>query len=145
MAEQDFKEIEALVASQAAAWNRGDAAGYAANAAEDLGFTNILGMRFVGRETFVKVHERIFHGIYAGSTLVLEVERLSFPGRDVAVVELAVRLEGAKATPPGIQVDADGILRTRLLEVFEKRERRWCLVANHNTPVLAGRPPTSPA
>jgi len=138
MSDDDRTAIEEIVREQAAAWSRGDAAGYAANAGDDLGFTNILGMRFVGREAFVRVHERILRGIYAGSRFEADIERISFPGSDVAVAEIAVRLHGAKGTPPGIRLDADGVLRTRLLEVFERREGGWVMVANHNTAVIAG-------
>lgn len=135
----DGDVIGRMVQSQAEAWCRGDAEGYAANAEADLGFTNILGARFVGREAFVKVHERILSGIYQGSRLTLDIEHLRILGPDVAVVELAVRLEGAKSAPPGIHLDADGTLRTRLLEVFERRAGSWVLVVNHNTAVLGAR------
>ncbi len=136
MAEVDIDNIRRIVQAQADAWTLGDAAGYAAGAGEDLGFTNILGMRFIGREAFLKVHERILKGIYAGSRLELEVERVTFPAPDVAVAEVAVQLHGAKGMPPGIRPDADGVLRTRLLEVFARRDGAWVMVANHNTPVL---------
>jgi uncharacterized protein (TIGR02246 family) len=136
MAGEDVDEIRRVVQAQADAWTRGDAAGYAAGAGDDLGFTNILGMRFIGLEAFIEVHERILSGIYAGSRLELELERLTFPAPDVAVAEVAVRLLDAKGMPPGIHADADGVLRTRLLEVFAKRKGEWVMVANHNTPIL---------
>jgi uncharacterized protein (TIGR02246 family) len=60
------------------AWCRGDAEGYAANAGEDLSFTNIRGQHWTGRDAFVKVHDSIFRGVYAGSPLEAEVERVSF-------------------------------------------------------------------
>lgn len=136
MTEADTEEIRRIVLAQAEAWTRGDAEGYAAGAGDDLGFTNIRGMRFVGREAFVKVHERILKGIDAGSRLELEVERVTFPGPDVAVAEVAIQLHDARAMPPGIRPDADGVLRTRLLEVFARRNGEWVMAANHNTPVL---------
>lgn len=132
----DEDEIRRLIDAQSAAWARGDADGYASTADEDLGFTNIRGQRLVGRAAFVERHAKIFSGMYAGSRLDVEVERVFFPGMGVAVAELLLRLTGARGMPPGIVADADGTLRTRLLEVFERRGDRWTLVACHNTPVL---------
>jgi uncharacterized protein (TIGR02246 family) len=133
---RDEEAIRRLVREQAEAWCRGDAEGYASTAGDDLGFTNIRGQRWVGRQTFVDVHRKIFDGIFAGSQLVMEVERVTFPGSATAVAELALRLTGAKAMPPGIAADPDGVLRTRLLEVFELRRGTWTLVVCHNTAVL---------
>ncbi len=136
MSTGSLEAIRGLVQAQADGWNRGDATAYAANAGADLGFTNIMGRRWVGAEAFLSVHDRIFSGIYKGSRLEIEVERIVFPGADVAVAELALRLSGATGTPPGIRTDADGVLRTRLLEVFERRAGTWCLVIAHNTVVV---------
>ncbi len=133
----DDMVLRKLIAAQAAAWCAGDASGYASTADADLSFTNIRGQHWIGREAFVAVHERIFKGMFAGSVLELEVEHLSFPGVDVALVEMAIRLSGASGMPPGIVAGADGMLRTRLLEVFEKRRGAWTLVACHNTAVIA--------
>lgn len=141
MNDADVAEVQRLVDEQMEAWGRGDAEGYASTASDDLGFTNIRGQRWVGREAFVAVHRRIFDGIYAGSRLAAEVERISFPGTGVAVAELSLRLTGATAMPPGIAADADGALRTRLLEVFEMRNGSWVLVACHNTAVLGASEP----
>lgn len=136
MGKRDDAEIRRLIGEQMEAWCRGDAEGYASTAGDDLGFTNIRGQRWIGRADFVARHRHIFEGIFAGSRLEAEVERISFPGERIAVAELALRLTGAKAMPPGIAGDPDGTLRTRLLEVFELRGGTWTLVACHNTAVL---------
>lgn len=135
MSQADEAEIRSLVEKQMQAWGRADAEGYASTAGTDLGFTNIRGQRWVGRDAFVTVHRRILDGIYAGSSLEAEVERISFHGTGVAVTELLLRLTGAKSMPPGIATDGEGALRTRLLEVFERRLGTWVLVACHNTAV----------
>lgn len=129
--------IRDIVQSQVQAWCKGDAAGYAANAGEDLSFTNIRGQHWTGRNAFVKVHSSILRGVYAGSRLEADIERVSFPGTAVAVAEVLTRLSGAPGMPARIAPDADGVLRTRLLEVFELRDGIWTLVTCHNTPVIA--------
>jgi hypothetical protein len=60
----DTDLIRDIVRAQAEAWNRGDANGYAANAGEDLAFTNIRGQRWIGREHFVRVHTSVLNGVY---------------------------------------------------------------------------------
>jgi uncharacterized protein (TIGR02246 family) len=137
MNSQAEAEIRRLVQGQMEAWGRGDAEGYASTASEDLGFTNIIGRRWLGRAPFVAVHQKIFAGIFAGSQLTAEIERIAFPGSRVAVAELALHLTGAKGMPPGISGDPDGTLRTRLLEVFEQRGSTWTLVFCHNTAVVS--------
>jgi uncharacterized protein (TIGR02246 family) len=133
----DAEAIRAIVQSQADAWTRGDAEGYAASAGDDFSFTNIRGQRWIGRARFVSIHEGILKGVYSGSQLEADVEQVTFPGSDVAVAEILLRLSGARGMPAGVIADNDGVLRTRLLEIFERREGVWTLITCHNTPVIA--------
>ena len=128
--------IREIVQLQADSWTRGDAEGYAANAGDDLAFINIRGQRWIGRTPFVTIHESILRGVYVGSRLEAEVEHVTFPGSDVAVAEILLRLSGARGMPSGVTADGDGVLRTRLLEVFERRNGVWTLITCHNTPVI---------
>lgn len=117
-------------------WCSGDAEGYAATAGEDVSFTNIRGQHWIGRRAFVKVHESILSGVFSGTRLEAEVEKIVFPGTGVAVVELLLRLSGARSMPEGIAADVDGNLRTRLLEVFQLRDGIWTLITCHNTAII---------
>lgn len=81
-------------------------------------------------------HRRILSGIYEGSVLRAQVERIAFPGSGVAVAEYLLHLTGAKAMPPGIKADANNVLRTRLLEVFELRDDVWTVIVYHNMAVM---------
>lgn len=132
----DIETISNIIRSQAEAWGRADANGYAANAGDDLAFTNIRGQRWIGREHFVRVHHSVLSGVYAGSRLDAQVEQIRFPGKDVAVAEVLLRLSNPKGMPAGIVADAEGGLRTRLLEIFERRDDVWTLTTCHNTPVI---------
>jgi uncharacterized protein (TIGR02246 family) len=132
----DIETIGNIIHSQAEAWGRADADGYAANAGDDLAFTNIRGQRWVGREHFVTVHRSVLGGVYAGSRLDAQIEQITFPGKNVAVAEVLLRLSNPKGMPAGVVADADGGLRTRLLEIFERRDNGWTLITCHNTPVI---------
>ncbi len=134
----DEAEIRRIILAQADGWNRGDAAAFGSACRSDVGFTNILGMRWETRTGFIERHDAMFRGPFAGSQVVMTVERVQWPGPDLAIVELLTTLTGFRGLPPGIRSDPDGALRTRMLEVFVKRAGRWEIAACHNTAVSPG-------
>ncbi len=129
------EEIRLLLERQADAWNRGDAAGHAADIEEDCWFTNLLGHTPQGKAAFVERHERIFQTIFQGSRLSLDVLRLKRLGEHLAMVESRAVLSGFRALPPGVQACADGALHTRLLLVLVHRGGAWRVSAYHNVDV----------
>ncbi len=137
----DEQEIRRTIAAQVDGWNRGDARAWATAADGDVGFTNILGMRWDTRTGFETRHAEMFRGVFAGSHLTIEIERLRSPHPEVAVAELLTTLTGFRAVPPGIAVAADGKLYTRMLEVFVKHADGWRIVACHNTAVQPAAAP----
>jgi uncharacterized protein (TIGR02246 family) len=129
------RAVRRIVTSQVEAWNRGDAAAYGAACLPRVEFTNIVGMRWGTRAGHVARHAEMFRGPFAGSRLAIEVERFLSVSGDVAVAELLTTLTGFPALPPGIRASRGGRLRTRMLEVFVRRGRRWWIAACHNTAV----------
>jgi uncharacterized protein (TIGR02246 family) len=138
----DETAIRAIMQSQQDAWNKGDAKAFAAHAAQDCLFTNIVGTPFIGRQSFEERHARIFSTIYAGSHLTIRIRTLKFITPDVAIVEAELGLSGYKSLAPGVHAQADGILYTELEEVFAKRAGGWEMVSFHN--VDRKLPPPSP-
>jgi uncharacterized protein (TIGR02246 family) len=141
MAQDALAEVQQLINEQIAAWSRGDSEGYASTAGDDLSFTNILGQRFVGRRAFVDIHRQRFHTVFAGSQLRGDMERLELVGADVIVAEILLHLTDMPSVPPGISVESDGTLHTRLLQLFVRRAEVWTLVCCHNVAVSPQRPP----
>jgi uncharacterized protein (TIGR02246 family) len=133
--------IREIIAQQVSAWNRGDAEGYGAASRAELGFTNILGMRWDTREAFITRHAEMFAGPFSGSTLAVTIERLGAPSTDVILAELRTTLTGFRGLPPGITAVA-GVLTTRMLQVFVRERDGWYIAAFHNTAVLPA--PRSP-
>jgi len=138
----DDAAIRAILAAQQEAWNRGDGQAFAACFAEDGDFTNIRGESMHGREAYALRHEQIFRGFFRGSTLAMQVAGLRFLGRDVAIVQVDVQLDTPNGLPPGVRAGSDGLLRTRLLDVFAKEAGDWRLVASQNVD-LKDPPPQS--
>lgn len=124
-------DIEAVIAAQVDAWNRGDAAGFSAAVSADCVFTNIFGQVFVGPEAFEAQHARIFATIYKGSRVTMKIAHLRFLRPDVAAVDLEAELVRA----PGAQGDLPPVVRTRLLQVLAMDGGAWKVSSFHNVPV----------
>lgn len=134
----DETAIRSIIQEEVAAWNRGDAVAYAQHIAPDITFTNIGGQFMEGRDAFIKQHERIFQGVYHGSTLQQDIVSLKFVRTDVAIVEVLTAVTGYHKLHPGLAPDAHGRLRTRLLQAVAKQGGSWQVVAYHNVDVKAG-------
>ena len=132
--------IRAIVAEQAVAWNAGDARGYAKRLAAKASFTNLFGMVMYGAGPFEKRQEEILSSFFKGTTKKHEVRRVHFVTPDVAIVDIDNEVHGVKSMPGGIQVPADGVIRTQLMEVFVRRGGSWWIEAYHNVDVKASKP-----
>lgn len=127
--------IRAVVADQAAAWDAGDAPGYARHVAPEASFTNLFGMVMYGAPAFAARHVEILATFYKGTTKHHAIRRIRFVSPDVAIVDIDNEVRGVKAMPAGIVVPPDGIVRTQLMEVFVRRDGRWWIEACHNVDV----------
>ncbi len=139
MLDSQENSILDMVARQQDAWNRGDAAAYSVDFDEQGTFTNIIGDTQFGREAFESRHAQIFATIFRGSTLTLQVRRIHFPSPDIALVDLDTRLSGYQTLPPGVLPPSDGILHTRLLQVFIRQDQQWRVAAYHNVDLKLAR------
>lgn len=138
----DRAAISRIIANQDATWISGDAAGYSRDIAPDCVFTNIFGMVFTGREAFEAQHARIFAGIYRGTVLRQDIDRLRFIRPDVAIVNTSAHVTGRQDWPAGIQI-RDNTLSTKLLQVMAKDAGNWAIVGYHNVDVKT--PPSPPS
>ena len=131
------REVRAIVAEQAEAWNSGDGRRYAAHVSPDVSFTNLFGMVMYGSAAFIERHQEILASFYKGTTKRHAVRRVRFVTPDVAIVDIDNELRGVKQMPAGIPTPPDGIIRTQLMEVFARRNGRWVIEAYHNVDVKA--------
>ena len=141
-ANPDKEAILNLLNEQTAAWNSGDAEAYARHFAPEGTFTNILGMFFIGQAAFRERHNYLLQNVLPGTVIQQEVVSLQFIPPGTAVVETLVRTSGCPKTGalPGVHIDANGELHTRLLQVMVKNNSGWQIVAYHNVDVKGGVP-----
>ena len=128
----DTDSIRKILDDEISTWNQGDANGYAKHFAGDGTFTNVRGMFFTGQQAFRDRHEVIFKGPMQGTKLQIQVVSLRFLKPDVAICESLSWVSDFKSPPPNLYLDAKGRLRTRLLQVLEKRSGEWQIVVYHN-------------
>ena len=142
----DETAIRRILDNEVATWNKGDTDGYSRDFATDGTFTNIRGMFFTGHQEFRDRHEAIFKGEFRGTSLEQEVVSLRFIRPDVAIAETLTWVSGFSnaGPPPGTLVDANGRLRTRLLQVLKKDGAEWKIVVYHNVDVKPGVPVPEP-
>ena len=129
---QDESPIRAIVAAQAAAWDKGDAAGFAKDISPDVSFTNLFGMVMFGGPSFLDRQRQILSTFFKGTTKRHAIRRIRFVTPDVALVDIDNEVHGVKAMPAGVSVPPDGIIRSQLLEVFVRHDGRWLIEAFHN-------------
>ena len=129
----DENAIRRILDEEITTWNQGDTDGYSKHFAGDGTFTNVMGMFFKGQQAFRDRHEIIFKGPFRDTKLQLQVVSLRFLTADVAVCETLTWVSGFKSgAPPGLLLDTKGRLRTRLLQVMQKRNSEWQIVVYHN-------------
>lgn len=144
--EASREEIGSLIAGEDEAWNRGDAAGFAARVLPDVVFTNIVGMFSVGKPPFVAQHDRIFSTIYKGSTNHQSIQHITLLKSDVAIVDTLAIVTGLQHTPPGIGT-IDGAIHARLEQVLVRLKDGWWVASFHNVavnPTALERAPSPP-
>ncbi|SEU18239.1 SgcJ/EcaC family oxidoreductase [Stigmatella erecta] len=134
-AAQDEAALHELVAVQADAWNRGDAAVWSKDFTEDATFINIVGSVFEGRAQIEERHAAIFATVFKGSKTQVTVQRILFPEAGIAVVDAVHEVTGHTRLPPGVQNTEAGLLRTRMRYVMKRTSGQWRIVAGQNTDV----------
>jgi uncharacterized protein (TIGR02246 family) len=135
-------EIRALIASQADAWNRHDAKGWASPFVPSAEFINILGTQFSGKPAIEGITARIFASIFKDSHDSVTVRKVRLVTPELAVVHYEHEVSGYSALPPGIQpsetgADGKGVLRTLMVYVLQKdADGAWKIVHGQNTAIL---------
>lgn len=108
---------------------------YAQHLAAEASFTNLFGMVFYGKPAFALRHSEILATFYKGTTKNHAIRRIRFITPDVALVDIDNEVRGVRTMPAGLVVPPDGVIRTQLMEVFVRRQRRWWIEAYHNVDV----------
>lgn len=118
--------LQSALDEAGAAWKAGDGYAFAALCEEDVDFINLLGMHLNNRIAVAEIHNTIFRGPYAGSTLEIAVDRIRPVGDDAALVVAPMTLR----IPSG---PVAGTVNTIATILYVRNGGRWSIASFHNT------------
>ena len=127
--------IRKAVDTEEDAWNRADAKAFAARFQEEGSLTDVLGAVSRGRAEIERRQSELFTAYFKGSLLALKVRKIRFLKPDVAIVEIDTEVSGFHKAPPAVFVDAEKVIRTRLLQVMVKTGSEWLIAWFHGVDV----------
>jgi len=141
-AEEPQAAVQQMLTAEQTAWNAGDSVTYADEYTDDADFINIRGQLFTGKPAVQQQHAMIFAGPFKGSTIQIELRKLTEVGVGVVLVDTDQTVTNFKGLPPGVVATSAGTLIThfKYLAVRQK-EGTWKFSSGQNTAVL----PTPPA
>ncbi|HXP64291.1 MAG TPA: SgcJ/EcaC family oxidoreductase [Steroidobacteraceae bacterium] len=131
----DDAGIRQLQVQQADAWNRHDAAAYAALFTEDGDCVNVLGWWWKGRAEIQKQLTAAFAFVFRESQLTVTETTVRFLTPAIAVAHVRWTMSGAK-TPPGMPEPKQGIE----IQVLQKKAGHWLIESFQNTNGIPERP-----
>lgn len=127
--------IRKVVDAEEDAWNRTDAKAFAARFHEEGSLTDVLGAVSRGRAEIERRQSELFSSYFKGSLLALKVRKIRFLKPDVALVEIDAEVSRFHKAPPAVFVDAEKVIRTRLLQVMVKSGSEWTISSFHGVDV----------
>jgi uncharacterized protein (TIGR02246 family) len=141
--------IRKAVDAEEDAWNRADPNALAAGFQEEGSSTDVLGAVSRGRAEISRRQSELFSAYFKGSLLALKVRRIRFLKPDVALVDIDADVSRFHKAPPAVYVDAEKVIRTRLLQVMVKSGGDWTIASFHavdvKTPPVTLVNPEDPA
>lgn len=121
--------VRAVVQHKAEAWNRHDAAAYAALYTPDCDVVNIVGWWWKSRAEMQAKLTRAFSSVFAQSTLTFTGVTVKFLKPDVAVAHARWTMTG-EHMPPGIPPPDRGIMT---MVLTKQDDGRWLIAEFQNT------------
>jgi uncharacterized protein (TIGR02246 family) len=130
--ETSIRQVQAL---QADAWNRHDAAAYAALFAEDGDCVNVVGWWWKGRAQIDSKLNAAFAFVFHESQLSITDTSVKFLSPSIAIAHVKWTMTGAR-TPPGMPEPHEGIE----IQVLQKKSGHWLIESFQNTNSIPERP-----
>ncbi|HVN69514.1 MAG TPA: SgcJ/EcaC family oxidoreductase [Candidatus Binatia bacterium] len=120
------RELQTTLDALREAWRNGDGHAFAQWCTGDVDFINLLGMHVKGRPAVAALHDKIFHGPYAGSTVTFEIESIRTIAPNAVLAIVPSRLDIPSGPVQGIVLSVASVLAVR-------DGGRWKLANFHNT------------
>ena len=124
--EEDRNAISGVIKAMEAAWNAGDAKGFAAPMGENVDFITIRADHLYGRQAVIDSHIDVLSTFYAGSTNHFNMTDVRALGVGVALAQIRAVLE----SPSG---PLQGVHEATYSLVLQKETGHWQVALFHIT------------
>lgn len=118
--------VEAVQQRLMKAWCSGSATALADVYSLDADFVNVMGMYVQGRPNIAAMHQKVFDGVYAGSTNTLHTERVSLLADGVILAQVSTEVNIPSGT-------LQGIARGFVTMVLVNTDGEWLIRSFQNT------------
>jgi uncharacterized protein (TIGR02246 family) len=129
---------KAMVDRFADSWNRADGTAYGENYWPDAELVDPVGVICAGKDAIVQEHVDIWAGPFKGSHITGKIRRIQPLGPNYMIVDVDLEVSNVRQRPPGSPQNANGILRSHLKHIMERRHGVWKVLSAQNTFVAAG-------
>ena len=124
--EAAIRSVRVALDALEVAWSKSDGEAFAAGCTADVDFVNILGMYVHGRPAVSALHDKIFKGPYAGSTVRFSIDAV----RTVSDDSVMAIVPGELQIPAG---PARGTVKTVATVLVSRDGPEWKIATFHNT------------
>jgi uncharacterized protein (TIGR02246 family) len=111
-------------------WNRRDGRAYGSAYWPDAELVDPSGQVWSGRDAIIQTHRDLWAGPAKATHMTAQVRRIRTLSPSLFVVDIDTSAAGFLPPPPGAP---NGIVRTRLKHVVEKRKSDWKIISSQNT------------
>jgi uncharacterized protein (TIGR02246 family) len=122
----DSGSIEDVVGGLIAAWNNGDALGFAGFFQEDADLVNIHGMYLHGRQSIAGLYDMLFRSVFADSSTSAKISRKRFINKTTVVVHALVEFVASSGAMAGRHSALTSLVMVR-------DGSHWQVASQHNT------------
>lgn len=123
-----------LASMFAESWNRRDGKAYGEAYWDDAELVDPSGQVWRGRAAIIQTHVDLWKGPAKNTQMTAQVRRVQTLTANLFIADIDTAASGFAPPPPGAP---DGIVRTRLKHVVQKRNGEWRILASQNTFVAA--------
>lgn len=125
---------EHLANAFANTWNKRNGRSYGDAYWPDAELVDPSGQVWTGRDAIIQTHLDLWKGAASATHMTARVRRVRALSANLFIVDIDTAADGFSPPPPGAP---DGIVRTRLKHVVERRNGQWKILASQNTFVAA--------
>jgi uncharacterized protein (TIGR02246 family) len=141
--EEETAAANAMVTRFVDSWNRADGAAYGAGYWAEAELVDPTGTIHAGQAAIAQMHVDLWNSVFKGSVIHGSIRRITPLDRNFLLVDVDLALTQFKQLPAGGSAP-QGLIKTHLKHLLEKRDGVWRIIAAQNTFVSEAPPKQAP-